>query len=175
MLISKLHSKATVSKSAFSHKRPAISYHLEMSPRWWSLPGSTWNPPLTTDTEYRTILNGLLLHNINLLTSPESVGGDPQNEQVEFCTIHVSCRKSTLLRLIKKSSCCFCLTFTTRIQPSQWLTGNFDKYYTILKKQFMLKHMPMQTFTHNFFFYSIFCTKHFKNINPCKLSALTFP
>lgn len=141
-----------------------------MTGNWWCLPSSTWIPLYSMGTEHRTILSGLLPHSINLLIPPKSIGGDPQNEQAKFCM------KPTLLSLIKKSSCCLCLPFAIRLQPSQWLTGNFDKYYTNLKKtntktnpKLMLKHMSLQTFTHHCFFYSIFCTQHFKNINPCKL------
>ena len=118
IFISHFHTKATVSNSAYSHKRPVVVIIWQMTASWWSLPSSTWIPLHSMGTEYRTILSGLLLHSINVLTPPKSVGADPQNEQAKFCTIHISCRKSTPLRLIKKSSCCLCLPFCHGLTPA---------------------------------------------------------
>lgn len=104
--------------------------------------------------------------------------GGLQNELATFYTIYISYRKSTLLRLIKKSSCYLCLCFTTTFQTPQWFTDDFHKYHTNFKKTTSAE-------THNhanshivFFFWSLFCTKHFKNIKPYKFSMkkhLHFP
>lgn len=82
--ISYFHAKVTVSSSAYSHKRPVVAGISQMSASWWSPLRSIWIPVHCMDTEYRTIISGLLLHSINLLVPPKHVGGDSRMNWLHF-------------------------------------------------------------------------------------------
>lgn len=103
--------------------------------------------------EYRTMLymvfyHTALIHSQFLM----AVGRDSQHKPAFFFffIIYFSCRKS-LLRIIKKSLYCLCLSFATRLQTYQWLAGNFDKYYINLKKTCVMT--KVHAFQHPLFFY----------------------
>lgn len=94
------HTKATVSGSACSHKRPVVAGIWQMSASWWSPLRFTWIPVHSMGSEYRIKWSTTAQH--QFAHTSQTCRWGLQNELAKFCTIYISYRKSTLLRLIKE-------------------------------------------------------------------------